>query len=533
MPGRTLAPRLRQIITGRRAPGRVETKGLGGRVRSFWRPYVVLGQPYSNDWNTDRAVREGFEVNPWIYRAVHVIASAAVARTIRLRQNDPVDGVPIDKAADPTRLLHVFNVQANPWERAKVFRYRLIAQWLLSSRGVFVEVVRTRAGRIGMLNLLDPDLVEIIPTRELLPDGTEAVDPIGAFRVTVNDGTGPYNELPRYNPKSTFAQQTNSVLWVRSPHPTLMFRGMTPMQAAAMSADMDRAARGYNRRFMDNDGRPGGVLMVKGDVADNTLEILEARFNGGPSSAGRTSAIEGDAMEWVDTSGNPRDTQWSESMDRMRKEISMTFGTPESVLGDASGRTFDNADAEFEIWWSTTMSDMLGMLDDQLDILTGSYDDMLFLRHDLSDVWVLGRHKREMITQAASDFAAGLITLDEYRIIAGKPPLDIPASRVVYLPSGKVPAGQSDEDVAAVAELQMLGSPQPADPGAEAQHGAMVGSQAGARLAGDINAARTLRVVGPSRAPAALERRDALTAELDWEGKESRARPEVVPALWQ
>jgi HK97 family phage portal protein len=511
----------------------VEAKSLGGRVKSFFRQYVVTGQPYSNDWNTDRAVREGFEVNPWIYRAVHVIASAAVARTIQLRQGDPVDGVPIKKVADPTRLLHVFNVQSNPWERAKVFRYRLIAQWLLSSRGVYIEVVRTRAGRIGMLNLLDPDLVEIIPTREVLPDGTEAIDPIGAFRVTVNDGTGPYNTLPRYNPGATFAQQTNSVLWVRSPHPTLMFRGMTPMQAAAMSADMDRAARGYNRRFMDNDGRPGGILMVKGTVQDNALEILEARFNGGPSSAGRTSAVQGDAMEWVDTSGNPRDTQWSESMDRMLKEVSMTFGTPTSVLGDSSGRTFDNADAEFEIWWSTTMSDMLGMLDDQLDILTGSYDDMLYLRHDLSDVWVLGRHKREMIKTAGEDFAAGLITLDEYRIIAGMPPLNIPASRVVFLPSGKIAAGQNDDDVAEVAKLPMIGSPQPADVGAEAQRGAMIGSQAGARLAGDINNARSLRVVGPSRAPAALERRDALAVEPDWEGKESRARPEPVTALWQ
>lgn len=530
MARRTLAPRLREIISGFRRPPGIEKKGLANRVSSFWRTYVVPGQPYSTDWNTDRAVKEGFESNPWIFRAVHVIASAAISLPIVLRQGDAEEGLPVGTEADPTRLTHLLNVQANPWERAKVFRYRLVAQWLLSSKGVFIEIVRTRAGRIGMMTLLDPDLTDPVPTQEELPDGRLKVDPIGVFRTRVQDGSKPWNDLPRYRPDATFEDQPNSVLWVRSPHPTLMFRGMSPTQAAAMSVDMDRAARWYNRRFMDNDGRPGGILLIKGSVEDDTLEIMEARFNGGPASAGRTSALEADAAEWIDTSGTPRDTQWAESMDRNRKEVAMTFGTPESILGDASGRTFDNADAEFEIWWSTTMKDMLSMLDDQLDVLTGSYDDQLFVRHDLSKVWVLGRHKRDAIKQAAEDFTAGLITLNDYRAVAGLEPLDWPAARVLFLPAGKIVAGVED-DVKAVAELPMVGSPQAADPGEEARRGAAIGSQLGVRQADNVNSARALRLVAQQggRAPAALEQRSLLAIEAGVEGKQGGARTEV----WQ
>lgn len=340
MASRTLAPALRRLLGWQ--PAKVQTKGYSGRVSSFFRQYVVPGQPYTVDWNTDRAVREGFEVNPWIYRAVHVTASKLIGWEMVLRQGHPVKGVPIPASADPTRLLHVFNVQANPWERAKVFRYRLIAQWLLSSKGVFIEIRRSRAGRIAMLTLLDPDQIEILPTViGENPDGTKQVDPIGAFRVTVNDGSGPFNELPRFDPKAGFEEQPGAVLWVRSPHPTMMFRGMAPIQAAALSADMDKAARLYNKRFMDQDGRPGGIVLVKGHANKDTLEIIEARVNGGPGSLGRMTAIEGDALEFVDTSGNPRDTQWADTMDRMRKEVSIAFGTPESVLGDASGRCVD------------------------------------------------------------------------------------------------------------------------------------------------------------------------------------------------
>lgn len=516
MARRTLAPTLRRAITGRK----VETKGLSGRTRSFFRQYVVPGQPYNQEWNTDRAVKEGFETNPWIYRAVHVIACAVIARTVVLREDDPVEGQKIKMDADPTGLLRLMNVQANRWERAKVFRYRLIAQWLLSSRGVYIEIVRSKGGRIAMMNLIDPDQVEIIPTTVTNRFGHKYIDPLGSFRITTNDQSGPYNWLPRYDPKADFSEQPNSVLWVRSPHPTLMFRGMSPAQAAGMSADLDRAARLYNRRFMDQDGRPGGILAVKGNVNPTTLEILEARFNGGPASVGRTTAISADAMDYVDTSNHPRDTQWSDTMDRMRREVAMVFGVPESVLGDASGRTFDNADAEYEVFWAQTMLPLLEMLDDQMDILTGDYDDTLYLRHDVSDVWVLNRHKRDAAKDAVSDVAGGIQTIDEARIARGLKPLDIPETRVLYIPGGKIIAGE-EADVAIVAQRPMVGVAVPADPSEEARKGAEQGSLAGVRQADNVNSARSLRLVD-SR-PGALEQR-TIEEMIELEDRESGAR---------
>lgn len=502
----------------------MERKGLSGRVRSTYRHYTVPGQPYHQDWNTDRAVREGFQINPWIFRAVHVIATAALARPMVLRSGDAETGPPI--TGDPTRLLHLLNVQTNPWERARVFRYRLIAQLVLSSKGVYVEVVRTRAGRIGLLNLLDPDMVKPVPIVKILPNGREATDPIGAFQVTVNDSSGPYNELPRFDPDADFDTQPQSVLWIRLPHPTVMFEGMSPMQAAGLSADLDRAARLYNKRFLEQDGRPGGILAVKGTVDDDVLERLEARFNGGPASAGRTTAIQADAMSWADTSNHPRDTQWGDTMDRMRKEVSIAFGVPESILGDASGRTFDNADAERENFYIDTMKPLTDLIDDQLDILTGAYDDTLFLRHDWSKEWVLNRHKRETIAKAAEDHAAGRIMLNEYREIAGKDPIDHPIARVLLLPNGII-AG-AEEDVAAVAQLPTVGMPAPVDPAAEARRGAEQGSMLGARRAENAVNARTLRLVDGAEQSTALGRG---IERRELEGKQGGARAEV-PASW-
>jgi HK97 family phage portal protein len=453
---RRFLPALRGLMGGPAEPEPdLETKSLADRVRSAATGYTVSGQPYATTWNVDRAVREGFKANPYVFRAVEVIAFQTLDRRIVLRRGDPDDGEEIPLVRDTSRVLFRLNRQSNPWETAKLFRYRLIAQFLLSSKGVYIEVTRSRAGRLAMLTLLDPDLVEIVPS---------ATNPISAFRTRVTTDTGgDYDDLPPFDPEDS--RQTNAVLWVRSPHPTVLHTGMSPMEAASLTVDLDRYARLYNRDYMRQGGRPGGILGIKGTITPETIAALEAQFNAS-ASPGKTTAISADAMAYQDLSTTPRDVQWPEIMDQMRKEASIIFGVPESLMGDASGRTWDNADAEYSAFWETRLGPLLGLIDDQLDVLTGGFADDLYLRHDTSDVWVLARHKRTREDRAAADHAAGLLTVDDVREVKGLPRLDVPASRVLLVPPGKVvvplsAAAQADADD--VAELPMMGTPTAGD----------------------------------------------------------------------
>lgn len=513
--------------------GGLESKGLAERIRASATAYVVPGQPYSRSrWSVKKAVEEGYQGNPLVYRAIEVMCQNAIARKVVFRKGDPTDGEIISKInQDPTRLLYVLNRRANPWETAKIFRHRLVAQYALSSKGVYLEVIRTRANGIGMLNVLDPDLCDIIPFEKRDPETNKVVatDPLGTLRVQVP--TGGYNYLPRFDPTKTVADQPASFLWIRSPHPTVMWEGMSPTEAAALSIDLDRYARHYNRRFLQNDGRPGGLISIKGVISEESEQRVQAQFMGGPESAGRPVVVAADQVSYVDTSATPRDMMWDNLQKFTRADIAIAFGVPESVLGDASGRTFDNADAEYAMFWEHRMQPLLASLDDQLDILTsGGWDDDLFLWHNTSDVWVLGRHQREREDRAAADLERGAITIDEYRQITGKDPWDVPATRVLYVAAGRVPVGDAKHpgDADETAKLQQLGMGQPADPGAEAQAGAAIGSAEGARIANDnVNAQRLRLVAGEGRAAPALEQRDLLGGRvvLELEGEQSRARP--------
>lgn len=506
-------------LPGLRGPAPLETKSAAARRMTSVRGGGTPGQPWERgDWWVDKAIAEGFHVNPWIYRCVHKRASAALKHPIVVRYKDPEQGEIIPINRDPTGLTRRFNVQANPWERGKMFRYRLWCQRQLSPRGVFVEVTRSYSGGVAMLDLWEPDLTEIIPAANFdtgqlagpqagtgqgsgLPPGF--ADPIHSFRLQLSSGG--YDTLPRYDPDADALSQPRSILWLRSPHPTMLHRGVAPVTAAALSADLDQHARIYNRRYLENDGRPGGMVMLKGTVSPETMDAIRTRFES-QQRAGRTMVVNGDSMEYVDLSTHPRDAQWESTRKATKEEILMVFGVPESVAGNASGRTFDNADAEWGIFWED-MEEDISSVDDQIDILTGGYDDDLFARHDLTTNWFLNRHRREAEDREMAAYEGGISTIDDVRKARGQEPLDTPASRALWIPAGKVPVADPahPEDQAELAKLAPVGQPA-VDPSASAQAGAEQGSQLGARIAGNVNAARSLQLLaGKAAGPEGLE----------------------------
>jgi hypothetical protein len=504
-------------LPGLRGPAPLEVKGAAERRMTSVRGGGTPGQPWERgDWWVDKAITEGFQVNPWIYRCVHKKAQAALKHPVVVRYLDPDQGEVIPINRDPTGLTRRFNVQANPWERGKMFRYRLWCQRLLSPRGVFVEVTRSYSGGVAMLDLWEPDLTEIIPAANYDRGGPGAelanpagmppgwADPIHSFRLQLSSGG--YDTLPRYDPDADALSQPRSILWLRSPHPTMLHRGVAPVTAAALSADLDQHARIYNRRYLENDGRPGGLVMLKGSVTPETMDAIRTRFES-QQRAGRTMVVNGDAMEYVDLSTHPRDAQWENTRKATKEEILMVFGVPESVAGNASGRTFDNADAEWGIFWED-MAEDIATIDDQVDILTGGYDDDLFARHDLTDNWFLNRHRREAEDREMAAFEGGISTINDVRKARGQDPLDTAAARALWIPAGKVPVADPAHpgDQEELAKLAPVGTPA-TDPGAAAQAGAEQGAALGGRVAGNVNAARSLQLLAGKAAagPGELE----------------------------
>lgn len=478
---------------------------ISGSTAATSGPYGGAFTTFGGGWDVEQSVQMGLERVIWVFRCIDAIASNQAKLKFVVREGDPETG----KIIKDDDLSFTLNRRANSYETAKQFRYRLTGQALLSKRGAFIERKRAESGK-WRLHLLPAQNVEPIPD----PDKFVA----GYRLMTANEGEV---ILP-----------PEDVIWVRcKPHPIDPYLQLTPLTAAGLAIETDFLARLFNRNFLMNDGRPGMLISVAGQLNVRDAEELKDRFSGSPHTAGRTSVIEADGINATDLGGSPRDLQWLDAINGSKSDILLAFGTPESVLGNASGRTYDNADAEAEVWWEETMVPHCDSIAQALDIMTGSYDDDKFLTFDYDQVDVLQRRKRARQQELIDRFGKGVATLDEVLEGTGREKWDIPATRVLLLPNGVV-VGKDDADVEAVAQLPVVGVEQQADVAKEAQRGAQMGAEIGQRNFGNIISARATQLSQSSNygsqddydlaktLDARLQRKSIEAPVYDWEDEE-------------
>ena len=451
----------------------------------------VYGGGYIGNWDYDKAVRRGYESLIDVFRCVDVIAQNAANRYQFCQQGSQRNGQ--GRRVDDPQIEYVLNNQANEYETSWQFRYRLSSQLLLSRKGALVEVVPNKEGRVAQLHLIDPGNFE--PIRDPYKFVT-------GFRVREAGG-----QMVTLDP--------DQVIWQRlKPHPSDPYSQMTPMVAAGLVVDTEMLARIYNRSIVANNGKASQLILISGHMNPDDAAEIKYRFGGnGPSTAGRTTVLEGDGVQHINLQATPDELQYLQGLDANKNDIFLAFGTPESVCGNASGRTFDNAGVERLNWWTDTMLNHCDSIAAGWNRLTpGGLKDDLYVCNDYDDIDVLQQPKKDKADALAAEVAAGLRTLDSYLIETGQRPTQTAAGRAYWIPAlGKIPVG-SDEDVAAsLAELsqvaqaqQALGAGVPGQlPGAPAQDNS--GAQGGGgnngwtpqqQQQGAVTAGRALAIAG-------------------------------------
>lgn len=402
-------------------------RGWDYRPRSFG---GTRGGDRAAGWDLDAAVAEGYERNVWTFRCVELIAGNASSLPFRVAENYDTDD---QRVLDDHPLYRPLNVRANPLEKGRDFRKRLSAQTLLSKKGAFVEVTRSRAGIITRLDLWDPSRVEL-----LLSDNDDYID---HFEYT--DPRGVVHE-----------RDPERIRWVREPHPIDQFSGTTPLEAAGISIELDQLSRQYNVSFIKNDSRPGGVLAVDHDsLSDQEMDRIERRFRGGGQGAfeaGQLTVIasgKNGGVTYTDLSARPRDMAYKDSASNAKTEILAAFGIGESLLGNASGSTFANSEQEEYNFWTKRMKDHNAL------IASAFADDVepgLTPFIDTSSVEALELGERRRREEARTEVTEGLRSVNEYRPLARLDEVDAPQARALWISPQKAPVPMNEADAAAL-----------------------------------------------------------------------------------
>lgn len=370
--------------------------GLTEKKRYATTGYSRPGEPYKDGWDVERGINQALDRVVWVYKAVYAIASNAASLPIGQRVGD----WRIGEMKFDAPILDLLNRRPNAATDAFSFRFMLSSQVLLSKKGAYVEITRNRLGDVSSLFLHQPQYVFPIPDAETFVSGYSI-------------------EYPN-TPKKIVEPQ--NMMWIRVPHPIDPYKGQTPLESAGLAIEFDYYSRVYNRNFVINDGRPGGMLVIKGDMEEEQSEEIARRFRGTTGSniggAGRITVLSAEDASFIDTAVNQRDAQYTEARSQNKEEILLAFGVPESVIGNASGRTFANADVELEVFWRETMLPHLTLLERAFDILDD--DTTTYFAYDLSSVAILSRDDRERATFHLEELKQGAISIDEYRELTGR-----------------------------------------------------------------------------------------------------------------
>lgn len=151
------------------------------------------------------------------------------------------------------------------------------------------------------------------------------------------------------------------------------------LQSARFDFSMVTLADRYSVSFLMNNATPATVVVTSQFPDTETRNRFQAQWDAeyaGVDNAGRTRFHEvsddgdGPVGESIDVKVlglSQRDAQLAESRKVSLMEVAISLGTPWSKL-DASGRTFDNADAEERTWWRDTNDPDMTDLEDDINM---------------------------------------------------------------------------------------------------------------------------------------------------------------------
>lgn len=356
--------------------------------------YYNPGQPVWTSERLESLVREGYRINPYVFRAVNLVADAVASAPMVVYRHGK-GGAVIEVEDSPLVALVGPAGRANPVESwANVVR-ALVGYRLLGGNAYLTAVKPTRG-----------------PARELYwlrSDRTSVVAGDSALMVSAYEykAGGQVTRL-----------DAAAVLHWKTWNPLDDWYGMPPLVAAARSVDQNNAAKAHNVSLLQNGARPSGVLEVQDQLSVDDLADLRQELNEnwvGPRNSGRPVVLSGKTT-WKQAGLSHADIDWLEGQKLSAREIGLVFGVPPEMLGDPDAKTYASFEEARSSLYEDTAIPLARLLAAELNVwLVPQFGEGLFLDIDEDRIPALEKKRWARWDRATNAVEKGLLTINEGR----------------------------------------------------------------------------------------------------------------------
>lgn len=342
---------------------------------------------------------EGLRKNPYVFRAVSLIARSIAGVPVLLyeRSSEGPREVYDHPALDLLR-------SPNPLDRT----YSAIIEAFVSTLLIGGEAYLLRlpdGGRPREIWLLRPDLVSVRRNAQGLP-----------VRYEYDAGKGRSIE---YKPEQ--------VLHMRFWHPLDLNKGLSPLEAASASVDMNNAGRAWNVALLQNAGIPAGALEVDGSLTEEQRERLTHVFrrrHAGPRNAGRVLLLEG-GIRYSPVGLDARELSWLDGLKLSAREIAIAYGVPPELLGDSENKTYSNYQEARRAFYTETVLPLADRLFEELSsFVARPYSDTLYYAYDPDQIEALAEDRNAVWERVLKALDRSMLTINEAREAAGYSPIE-------------------------------------------------------------------------------------------------------------
>jgi len=339
-----------------------------------------MGGPQYSNWTIQKAVKEGYKANGWVYKAVNLTATSGSSVPWGVVDED-------ENRIEDSHVDQLFQ-QPNPYISRQDF-FELWISWLELGGNALALKVEAQG-----------------ETQELWPISPDRIHPISSKEVAKwLDGYSLDN-------KKSKEWEPNEIVHAKYFDPANPFWGIAPLQAAAKVVDIDTDQKDWNKAAMQNMGVLSGVFSFKRDFnsqdeADEVAESLNDRY-AKPENARRLGVV-GSEAKYTRIGSTPQELDFGASRLSNRDEIFIIFGIPPQYAGAMESATYNNYQTSELIFW---FQKVIPLLDNLKDTFNLSFRDELekgqTITYFLNDIPAIRRAMLERSKTAKNLYSMGV-----------------------------------------------------------------------------------------------------------------------------
>jgi len=369
---------------------------------------------------TTSYVEEGYQENPYVYRAVKLMAQGVASLGIDVYEGR--DEMQRQESSDASQLLS----RPNPLAGKSSFMERLATQLLISGR-VFVEAIGPDNG----------------PPAELYVPKPRDIRPI--FDRTADGFVQGYK-----SDEASERWEPEEMHMIRLVDPQNPLQGQSIIQAAARVIDVSNYGRKYAHAVLKSMGVPPYLLTTEGTMSDDQKANFREDFAEGvresfdrmqASGVTRPKVYDGMESANFDQLGmSPNEMELLDLMQQAGREIAVAMGPAPELLGDPENKVYNNVSEAREALYTEHIMPLGSLIADELTMWLGrqfDFADDRFFDFRQDNIEALQEDPQKIREMDMQELKSGAITINEYRERQGLEPVE--GGDVLLLPRGATP----------------------------------------------------------------------------------------------